>query len=109
MIASSGNKGDSVRSDCYVEISLQQRSENNVLLQSRVESMYGKSIRNLCHHILDFYEIKNAKVEFIDSGALPFVIAARMEAAIKKLIDTEKNFLLELLPQNRYKNCKRQK
>jgi len=35
-----------------------------------------------------------------DSGALDYVIMARLEAAIKKLIDSPKEFLPEILPQN---------
>jgi citrate lyase subunit beta/citryl-CoA lyase len=45
-------------------------------------------------------------VEIEDSGALPFVLAARLEAAMKKISPTEKGFLLTLLPQNRYTTSK---
>jgi citrate lyase subunit beta/citryl-CoA lyase len=38
----------------------------------------------------------------IDSGALPFVIAARLESAIKNLIDTDLEYLPALLPENNY-------
>jgi citrate lyase subunit beta/citryl-CoA lyase len=37
-----------------------------------------------------------------DSGALPFVISARLEAAIKKVIETELEYLPDLLPENCY-------
>ena len=101
MIASSGNKGDDIRSDCYIEISLQPDGENYVNLQSRVESMYGNSIRKLCLEILDFFGIKNAKVEITDKGALPFVIAARLEAAIHQVMNTDKAYLLPLASKNK--------
>ncbi|NOY95474.1 MAG: citrate lyase ACP [Chlorobi bacterium] len=106
MIASAGNKGDTVRSDCFVEITLNPGQGNLIHLQSRVGSLYGNSIRELCLEILDFYEVKDAKVEVVDTGALPFVIAARMEAALKQFIKGKRGFLFELLPQNRYKTAK---
>ena len=45
--------------------------------------------------ILEFYDLSGIQVQIEDSGALPFVIAARMEAAIKQLIQTDKQFLRE--------------
>ncbi len=106
MITFSGNKGDDVRSDCYIEVSFHRGKENIVHLQSRVESLYGNSIRELCHEIFDFYGVKNVIAEILDTGALPFVIAARLEAALKKLIDDKRDFLFELLPQNSYQTPK---
>jgi len=94
MNASSGNRGDAIRSDCFVEVSLHQENENSIRIESKVKSLYGKSISELCVDVLDFFELKNAQVFIDDKGALPFVIAARLEAAIKQLIHTEKEFLL---------------
>ena len=94
MIVSSGNQGDAIRSDCFVEISLHEAIENSILIESKVKSLYGKSIRELCLSVLDFFELKNAQVFIDDKGALPFVIAARLEAAIKQIIKTDKEFLL---------------
>ena len=101
MIASSGNKGDGARSDCFVEISVQPEGGIHVRLQSKVESMYGNSIRELCLDILDFFGVKNAKVEITDSGALPFVIAARLESAIHQVTDTEKVYLPPVVSKNK--------
>jgi len=94
MIVSSGNRGDAIRSDCYVEVSLHAAPENSVRIESKVKSLYGNSIRELCLKILDFFEIKGACVFIDDKGALPFVIAARIEAAIKQITKTDKEFLL---------------
>lgn len=69
-------------------------------LQSKVEAMYGESIRKLITEILDHFKIHHATVSIEDSGALPFVIAARMEAAIKNLMETDKEYLPEMTPAN---------
>ena len=94
MLTSSGNRGETIRSDCYVEVSLHAEIENSIRIESKVKSLYGKSIHELCLKILDFFELKSAHVFIDDKGALPFVIAARLEAAIKQLISTEKEYLL---------------
>ena len=54
-------------------------------LKSKVKSMYGNAIEMQCRELLKFFGVKNAKLSLIDSGALPFVIAARVEAAVKTL------------------------
>jgi citrate lyase subunit beta/citryl-CoA lyase len=102
MKVSSGNKGDAVRSDCFAELWDEGNASNQIFLKSKVKSLYGKSIETLGHEILDFYDLKGFSVNIEDSGALPFVIAARLEAAIKQLVATEKSFLFEKLPENDY-------
>jgi citrate lyase subunit beta/citryl-CoA lyase len=61
---------------------------------------------DMCKKVLKFYDIPNAEVEVEDSGTLPFVLAARLEAAIGQITPTHKEFLLPLLPQNRYRTTK---
>ncbi|MDD3743294.1 MAG: aldolase/citrate lyase family protein [Lentimicrobiaceae bacterium] len=100
MIATVGNIGDKVRSDCFIKLELKKSGGIQLKLQSKVGFLFEDSIRKLCHNILNFFKIKDAELEITDKGALPFVIAARMEAAIKMLIKTDKNFLLEILPEN---------
>jgi citrate lyase subunit beta / citryl-CoA lyase len=91
--ASSGNKGEKVRSDCCVTIELANKGGNLIDLKSKVKALYGRSIIDLAGNILNHFGINDAKVLIEDSGALPFVIAARIEAAIKQLIDTDKIFI----------------
>lgn len=95
-----GNKGGDVRSDCFVTLELRERGGLKVELKSKVETMYGAAIVELCHNVLKFFDIKNAHVQIEDSGALDFILAARIEAAIKQCTDTDKEFLLELIPEN---------
>lgn len=107
-IASAGNRGKGIRSDCFIQLELTQAGGIQIDMKSKVDVMYGKSNKQLLLDILAFYELSNVRVLFEDSGALPFVIAARMEAAIKKLIDTEKDFLVPMLAQNQRVSAKEQ-
>ena len=102
MKVSSGNRGDAVRSDCYIAISDNSGADNQIMLKSKVKTLYGASIKELCLNILDFYGVENVLVEVNDSGALPFVIAARLEAAIQKYIQTDKMYLFDTLSENDY-------
>ncbi len=97
-----GNHGEGVRSDCLVNLELKTSGGIQLKLNSKVHTLYGDQIAQLCEEILQCFEIKNAILQIDDSGALPFVIAARLEAAIKKQIRTESEFLLPILEQNKY-------
>jgi citrate lyase subunit beta/citryl-CoA lyase len=101
-VAITGNAGPKVRSDC--EIILQITSVRGIVtdLASKVKTLYGESIIKLTEEVLRFFGVENAIVKINDSGALPFVIAARMEAAIRKLTDSDAEYLPELIPENTY-------
>ena len=101
-VAIAGNSGPKVRSDC--EVIIEQKSEGGILidLTSKVKILYGKSIISLAREVLDFFGIRNAQIKISDSGALPFVIAARFEAAVKQLIETDLEYLPEFLKENNY-------
>ena len=101
-IATTGNKGKGIRSDCFVTIELTGKGGIQLQVESKVAVMYGEDIRLEALEILDFFGIKNASVKIEDSGALPLVIAARLEAAIKKLIATDKSWLPVMLAENSY-------
>jgi len=103
MEAVAGNCGDAIRSDCFVSLALTGNSGIQINLKSKVRCLYGASILRLINEILQFYDIRNASVTMEDSGALPYVIAARMEATIRQLIQTGKEFLLPVLPRNIYR------
>jgi len=102
MVATSGNAGPRIRSDCEITLELKSTGGIDIDLTSRVKTLYGKSITDLSKEVLSFFKIKNAKVRINDSGALPFVIAARLESAIKKLVKNDLEFLPELIKENRY-------
>ena len=101
-----GNKGKDVRSDCQVTMELAESGGIQLTIDSRVQVMYGKAIRDLAEDVLHFFGIQNARVLIEDSGALDFVLAARLEAAIRKLIKTDKEYLTVFLEENRYQTEK---
>ncbi|HUX59397.1 MAG TPA: aldolase/citrate lyase family protein [Bacteroidales bacterium] len=101
-IAITGNAGPKVRSDCEITLELKDSGGKNIDLVSKVKALYGDSIISLTSEILDFFGIRSASVKINDSGALPFVIAARLESAIKKLIISELDYLPEFIQENGY-------
>ncbi|QQS37694.1 MAG: HpcH/HpaI aldolase/citrate lyase family protein [Ignavibacteriales bacterium] len=107
--SSAGKRGDSVRSDCYFEIELKNSGGIKIDLKSKVESMYGESTRQMILDMSKFFGIKDAKILLEDNGALPFVLAARFELAVKRLFpDNKKEYLFPLLEQNKYSTKKDQ-
>jgi citrate lyase subunit beta / citryl-CoA lyase len=101
-LASAGNAGPKVRSDCEIGLELTSGGGIIIELTSRVKTLYGESIKSQILSELRFFGIENAVVRINDSGALPFVISARLEAAIKKLKETDLEYLPDLIPENCY-------
>jgi len=105
--SSAGNRGNKIRSDCYVELELKNSGGIKIKLQSKVDSMYGESIRDLLKDILKFFSINNASLLVEDYGGLPFTIAARVEAAIRIVRPkTKKEYLLQFNKNSLYKTSK---
>ncbi len=100
LAATSGNAGPKVRSDCEIQLELTGEGGIVIDLVSKVKSLFGKDITRQCVDILNFFGVKNAVVKINDSGALPFVITARMEAAMKQLIGDIPEYLPELISEN---------
>jgi len=98
--ASAGNSGKDVRSDCHITIEITKDGGLDIQLKSKVEALFSEQIRKQITDIFSFFGIDNAKISLEDSGALPFVIAARAEAAIKQLIPSENQYLLPQIPEN---------
>jgi len=90
---SAGNAGPDVRSDCRITYT-PSGERLSVTINSKVISMYGKSIHDQIMEILTFYDIHTGNIYVEDSGALPFVIAARTEAAIRMATGSTKEFIL---------------
>ena len=95
-----GNQGPQIRSDCFAALELKSKGGVEIILNSKVDALYNKSIRELALQILDFFQVKNAKLELVDRGALPFVLAARIEAAVKQCLESEGEYWLEMIPEN---------
>ena len=101
-VATAGNAGPKVRSDCQITIEIKHKGGISLDIKSKVKSLYGKSIRTLCIEMLEYFKVRNALVSVDDSGALPFVIMARLEAAVKKLSNTGLVFLPGMSKDNLY-------
>ncbi len=94
-----GRAGGDVRSD--VRVTVEERSSGGIEieLQSRVALYYGENIRQQVRDVLRTLGIEHACVNMVDEGALPFVIAARVESAVRRAgLDNEKLALSEPVP-----------
>jgi len=107
-IAYAGNKGDKIRSDCFVTFELKDSGGINLEVQSKVKALFGQSLEELAKEMLDYFNIEHASLKIEDTGAIPLVIAARIEAAIKKVIHKDKEYLLPVIGENKYESKKEQ-
>ena len=81
-IGSAGRRGEGIRSDLWVELEVKDHGRIEVELSSRVEPYYGEAIRAQVEDTLAKLGVEHARVTVEDAGALPFVIEARLEAAV---------------------------
>ena len=79
-----GHWGAEIRSDLHVRIEPRQRGGVDIELESRVKPYYGDAIRRQAEEVLDALGVRHASMQIHDEGALPFVIAARIEAAVRR-------------------------
>lgn len=101
-IATAGNKGPRVQGDCWVSYEPASSGELAIELTSKVMALYGDTLHGLARRIMEFYGITSGRLQIEDTGALDFVLAARIEACLKKAGLTETDFLPEMLPENTY-------
>ncbi|MHB9012298.1 MAG: aldolase/citrate lyase family protein [Ignavibacteriaceae bacterium] len=107
LISFAGKRGNQIRSDCFVELELKTSGGINLNLKSKVASMYGASIEKQIKEMCSFFGLKNANILLEDSGALPFVLAARFELAVRRLFpEIDKEFLLPANKNNLYHTSK---
>ena len=76
-----GRSGQDVRSDLRVVVEPRASGGIELDLVSRVVLYYGEAIRKQALETLRELGVEHARVRIEDNGALPFVIAARIEAA----------------------------
>ncbi|MCF8307395.1 MAG: citrate lyase subunit beta [Bacteroidales bacterium] len=103
-----GNKGDKIRSDCHVFLELTDSGGWVIEVNTKTGILFQDAIRQKAEEVLNHFELKNARLVVEDYGALDFVIAARMEAAIKQVAETDKEFLPEIIPENTTKSSREQ-
>ena len=83
-VGEAGHFGPEIRSDVYVWIEPRERGGIAIDLETRVKPYYGDAIRRQAEEVLEALGVQHAQVTIRDEGALPFVIAARMEAAVRR-------------------------
>ena len=83
-ITEAGQWGKEIRSDIHVIFEARDSGGIEISLESRVAAYYGSTILRQAREVLDELCVKHARVAIHDEGALPFVIAARIEAAVRR-------------------------
>ena len=81
---SAGRSGKDVRSDLTVSFTPRNSGGIEIELTSRVATYYGDSIRAQAVDVLEQMGVVDAHLKLEDEGALPFVISARIEAAVRR-------------------------
>jgi citrate lyase subunit beta/citryl-CoA lyase len=84
LVAEAGHCGPEIRSDIHVRVEPRDRGGVEIKLESRVKPYYGESIHRQAEEVLEALGVRHAKLQIHDEGALPFVIAARIEAAVRR-------------------------
>ncbi|MBK9119875.1 MAG: HpcH/HpaI aldolase/citrate lyase family protein [Phycisphaerales bacterium] len=79
-----GRRGAEVRSDCWVGLELRGSGGIELELRSRVAVLYGDSLRVQVRETMAALGVPHARIELEDAGALPWVLMARLEAAVRK-------------------------
>jgi citrate lyase subunit beta/citryl-CoA lyase len=80
----SGRSGKDVRSDLAAHFTPRRSGGIEIELISRVATYYGGSIRTQAMDLLRQMGVVDAHLRIEDEGALPFVISARVEAAVRR-------------------------
>src|SRR5205809_3721685 len=82
--AEAGHWGKDVRSDLHIALEPRNGGGLEITLESRVAPYYGDSIVAQTKQVLESLGVKHARAAIHDEGALPFVISARIETAVKR-------------------------
>ena len=110
-----GRKGKDVRSDCWVSFTPADSGGREIILKSKVASMFGQAIQMQAHEVLIALNVEHCRLEIEDAGALPFVLGARIETAVRQslnekngagCLDPRQGWLPPLKPQCRYESTR---
>ncbi len=83
-VGEAGQRGARARSDCWVRVEIRDGGGLDLAVRSKVEAMYGEAVRRTCRRVLDALAVRHAAVTVEDQGALDYVLAARVEAAVRR-------------------------
>lgn len=84
------------KSDCHVEYTPKTSGGIHLRVNSTIDKLYGNSIREIAMQTLADLWIVNAELILNDNSALPFVLQARIETAVKQAHPENKH---ESLPE----------
>lgn len=94
-----GRFGEDVRSDLRVVFEPRDSGGIEIELQSRVKVLYGRAIETQAREVLAALGIAHARLSIQDRGALPYAIAARIEAAVRRAgLGKDRRSLPETVP-----------
>lgn len=82
--ATAGRDAEDVRSDLHVVFEPRETGGIAIEVESRVAPYYGAAIQTQASQVLKELGVSSARVHIRDQGALPFAIAARLEAAVRR-------------------------
>lgn len=82
--ATAGRDAEDVRSDLHVVFEPRETGGIAIEVESRVAPYYGAAIQTQASQVLKELGVSSARVHIRDQGALPFAIAARIEAAVRR-------------------------
>jgi citrate lyase subunit beta/citryl-CoA lyase len=83
-VGEAGRRGADVRSDCWVSVEFPGTGGIDLDLNSKVQSLFGESIREDVLKTLQELGVEDVRVKLEDQGSLPWVIQARLEAAVRR-------------------------
>lgn len=87
-----------IRSDCRIVYQPRTTGGIDVQCSGKLVKMYGRANAELARHTLKQLGITDALLRIEDSGALPYVIMARIEAAVKT---AHPQLVAEALPEQK--------
>ena len=79
-----GEAGYEQSQDCKVTVKLKKRGKTKIVLNSKMEKMFGDQIKQKAQEELDLQGVKYADVTIDDFSALDFVIQARIRTAVRR-------------------------
>ncbi len=79
MTGEAGRRGEDVRSDAWIAA---EEGPVEVAVTSKVSTLYGDDIRAVVQAVMQAMDVE-ARATVEDQGAVPFVLAARTEAALR--------------------------
>jgi citrate lyase subunit beta/citryl-CoA lyase len=88
-IGEAGRRGSDVRSDCWVSVAPSATDAVELEMSSRVGALFGASIRGVMETTASALGAHGVLISMEDKGALPWVLEARVEAALARYTPQE--------------------